>query len=65
VFWALAIGVLPATLMYVGGIEVVKTGILEASLPILAICVVCVVAFVKDLHDDHPLPGLGITQPMT
>jgi BCCT family betaine/carnitine transporter len=63
VFWALAIGVLPATLMYVGGIEVVKTGILVASLPILAICVVCAVAFVKDLHDDHPRPAPAVAQP--
>jgi BCCT family betaine/carnitine transporter len=54
VFWALAIGILPATLMYLGGIEVVKTGILVASLPILLICIVCAVAFVRDLHDDHP-----------
>jgi BCCT family betaine/carnitine transporter len=54
VFWALAIGILPATLMYVGGIKVVQTGILVASLPILVICVVMTVAFLKDLHSDHP-----------
>ena len=54
VFWALAIGILPATLMYVGGIKVVQTGILVASLPILVISVVMTVAFLKDLHGDHP-----------
>jgi BCCT family betaine/carnitine transporter len=54
VFWALAIGILPATLMYVGGIRVVQTGILVASLPILVICVLMTVALLKDLREDHP-----------
>ena len=40
--------------MYVGGIKVVQTGILVASLPILVISVVMTVAFLKDLHGDHP-----------
>jgi BCCT family betaine/carnitine transporter len=54
VFWALAVGILPAALMYVGGVEVVKTGILVASLPILAVCVVATVALLKTLAEDHP-----------
>jgi betaine/carnitine transporter, BCCT family len=55
VFWALAIGILPATLMYVGGLKVVQTVIIASSLPILAICVVMTVALLKDLFADHPV----------
>jgi BCCT family betaine/carnitine transporter len=55
VFWALAIGILPATLMYVGGLKVVQTVIIVSSLPILAICVVMTVALIKDLRADHPM----------
>jgi BCCT family betaine/carnitine transporter len=54
VFWALAIGIVPATLMYVGGLKVVQTVILVASLPILAICVVMTTALLQDLRADHP-----------
>lgn len=54
VFWALAIGILPATLMYVGGIRVVQTIIVVSSLPILLICIVMTVALLKDLRSDHP-----------
>jgi BCCT family betaine/carnitine transporter len=55
VFWALAIGILPATLMYVGGLKVLQTVIIVSSLPILAICVVMTVALIKDLRADHPM----------
>ena len=56
VFWALAIGVLPLALMKLGGVEVVKTGILVASLPILLVCIVATVALVKTLRENHPPP---------
>jgi BCCT family betaine/carnitine transporter len=55
-FWALAIGILPATLIYVGGLRTVQTMILASSVPILAICVVATVALLKDLRADHPPP---------
>jgi BCCT family betaine/carnitine transporter len=53
VFWALTIGILPATLMYVGGLKVIQTVILVSSLPILGICIVATVALLKDLKSDH------------
>jgi BCCT family betaine/carnitine transporter len=61
VFWALAIGLLPATLMYVGGLKVVQTIIVLSSMPILLICVVMTVALLKDLRDDHPPPAKHVT----
>ena len=53
VFWALAIGALPVTLMYVGGLKVVQSGILVASVPILLICVVATVALLRNLREDR------------
>lgn len=52
VFWALAIGLLPATLIYVGGLKSIQTVIVASSLPILVICIVATVAFFKDLDAD-------------
>jgi len=61
VFWALGVGLLPTVLIYVGGIEVVKTGILVSSLPILLICLVGTAALLRSLFEDHAgagsLPG--------
>jgi len=53
VFWALGVGLLPTVLIYVGGIEVVKTGILVSSLPILLICLVGTAALLRSLSEDH------------
>lgn len=56
VFWALAIGILPATLIYVGGLRTVQTVIVVSSLPVLAICIVATTALLRDLRADHPRP---------
>ena len=57
VFWALALGLLPATLMFIGGIKVLQTTLLVVSLPILLVGVVMSVALVKSLAADHASPA--------
>jgi BCCT family betaine/carnitine transporter len=54
-FWALALAILPITLMYVGGIKVAQTAVLLVSLPLLAVGVLMSVALVKSLQQDQPL----------
>jgi BCCT family betaine/carnitine transporter len=54
VFWAFALGLMPATLMFIGGIQVLQTTLLVVSLPILIIGVVMSVSIVKSLNEDFP-----------
>jgi BCCT family betaine/carnitine transporter len=51
-FWALALAVLPITLMYIGGIKVAQTVVLLVSLPILFVGILMSVALVKTLRQD-------------
>jgi BCCT family betaine/carnitine transporter len=51
-FWALALGLMPAALMFVGSIKVMQTLLLVVSLPILVVGVVMSVALVKSLRAD-------------
>ena len=53
VFWAFALGVLPITLMYVGGIKVAQTAVLVVSLPILFVGIAMSYALIKTLKQDH------------
>ncbi|HJN43873.1 MAG: BCCT family transporter [Vicinamibacterales bacterium] len=53
-FWAVALTLLPLTLMFVGGLEVMQTATLVASLPILVVGVFMSIALVKQLARDHP-----------
>jgi len=53
-FWAVALAVLPITLMYIGGIKVAQTAVLLVSLPLLGVGVLMSVALVKSLRQDHP-----------
>jgi BCCT family betaine/carnitine transporter len=52
-FWAIALAILPVTLMYVGGIKVAQTAVLVASLPILFTGVLSAFALVLALKRDH------------
>jgi BCCT family betaine/carnitine transporter len=52
VFWAFALGLMPVTLMFIGGLKVLQVGLLIVSLPILAICAVAAVSLVKSLRAD-------------
>ena len=51
-FWAIALTVLPLTLMFVGGLRVMQTAVLVVSLPILVVGVYMSVALVKQLAAD-------------
>ena len=52
-FWAVALAVLPITLMYIGGIKVAQTAVLVVSLPILLTTVLSTWALVLSLKRDH------------
>ena len=60
-FWALALAVIPLTLMFVGrltgdprtGLTVVQTATLVVSLPLLLIGVLMAIALVRQLRADH------------
>ncbi len=52
-FWAVALAILPITLMYIGGIKVAQTAVLVVSLPILLTGVLSTWALVLSLKRDH------------
>jgi len=53
VFWAMALAVLPLTLMFVGGLKTVQTATLIVSLPLIFVGILMAVALVRQLHADH------------
>jgi len=53
VFWALALAVLPLTLMFVGGLKVIQSASLVVSLPLIVIGALMAVSLVKQLKKDH------------
>ncbi|MEM5517796.1 BCCT family transporter [Henriciella sp. AS95] len=55
-FWALMLGLLPLSLLFVGGQRVVQTAALIASVPLILIGVVMAWSLVRKLKADHP-PG--------
>jgi BCCT family betaine/carnitine transporter len=52
VFWAMALAVLPITLMFVGGLKVVQSTTLVVSLPLIFVGVLMSVSLVKQLKMD-------------
>jgi BCCT family betaine/carnitine transporter len=54
VFWALALAVLPLTLMFVGGLKVIQTATLVVSLPLLFVGVLMSWSLARQLAADHP-----------
>lgn len=52
VFWALALAVLPLTLMFIGGLKVVQSATLVVSLPLIVVGGLMSVALVKQLRQD-------------
>ncbi|MEH6587035.1 MAG: BCCT family transporter [Halioglobus sp.] len=52
-FWAVALAILPISLMYAGGIKMAQTMVLLVSLPLLAVGVLMSVSLVKSLQEDH------------
>jgi BCCT family betaine/carnitine transporter len=53
VFWALALAVLPLTLMFIGGLKVIPSAMLIVSLPLILVGVLMSVSLVKQLEADH------------
>ena len=53
-FWALALAILPVTLMYIGGIKVAQTAVLVVSLPILLTLALSACSLLLSLGKDHP-----------
>ena len=52
VFWAFGLGLLPITLMYIGGLKVMQATLLVVSAPILIVGMVMSVALVKSLREQ-------------
>jgi BCCT family betaine/carnitine transporter len=53
VFWAMALAVLPLTLMFIGGLKIVQTATLIVSLPLIFVGVLMAVSLVMQLRSDH------------
>lgn len=49
-FWALILGLLPIFMMFVGGLQIIRSGVLIASLPLLFVGVAMAVSLVKSLR---------------
>ncbi len=49
VFWAMILGLLPIFMMFVGGLDIIRSGVLVASLPILLIGVAMIFSLRKSL----------------
>ncbi len=52
VFWAFALGLMPITLMFIGGLKVLQVTLLIVSLPILLVLIAAAVSLVKSLKAD-------------
>ena len=53
-FWAVALVVLPLTLMFLGGLKTIQSATLIVSLPLIFVGVLMAVSLVKQLQADHP-----------
>ena len=51
VFWAFALAALPIALMFLGGLDAIKSSVLVVSLPLLAIGVAMIVSLFRSLRD--------------
>ena len=52
-FWALVTGVLPIFIMYVGGLEIIRLGVVIVSVPILFIGIAMAISLVKSLNSSN------------
>jgi len=53
VFWALGLGALPLTLLYVGGLRELQTASLVGSLPVMLLYVLMAISIVRTLRKFH------------
>lgn len=49
-FWAAILGLVPVFMMFVGGLDIIRSGVLVVSLPLLLIGVAMIVSLVKSLR---------------
>ena len=54
VFWAVALGALPITLLFIGGLRVMQVVLLIVSVPILVVGIFMCVSLVRSLKTDYP-----------
>ncbi len=52
-FWAGVLGLLPVVMMAVGGLQIIRSGVLIASVPLLAVGVAMAVSLTRSLQVDH------------
>ena len=52
-FWAVVLGILPVTLMLIGGLKALQTASLVVSLPLLVVGVMMAVSLVRSLRKDE------------
>ncbi len=53
VFWAFILGLLPLFMMFVGGLDIIRSGVLVASLPMLGVSIAIVFALMKSLREHQ------------
>ncbi len=55
VFWAFILGLLPLFMMFVGGLDIIRSGVLVASLPMLGVSIAIVFALMKSLREHQSM----------
>ena len=55
VFWAFILGLLPLFMMFVGGLDIIRSGVLVASLPMLGVSIAIVFALMKSLREHESM----------
>ena len=53
VFWAIALGLLPITLIQIGGLRPLQSAVVAVSVPLLAVVGLMTAALWKSLHEDE------------
>lgn len=56
VFWAFLLGLLPITLVYLGGLKPLQSAVTLVSVPLFAVIVLLTLSLYKSLRADTPLP---------
>ncbi len=55
VFWAFILGLLPLFMMFVGGLDIIRSAVLVASLPMLGVSIAIVFALMKSLREHQSM----------
>ncbi len=53
-FWAAILGLLPIFMMFVGGLQIIRSGVLVASLPLVFVGIAMTVSLTKSLRSHQP-----------